>query len=163
MLKNIILCISTIIILVIFNINILLNNTFLKTGEDILLPLEIKSEPTRAFMLGDYKSLSYTISTELLMSNPNSFSKNGFLVIATDKDLIAHFVRIYHGEKLAPNEKLIKYQMSSNIPTPLPNKFYISEGQHDIYKNAAYAILHYQGSKNYMLIGLADANRIKLK
>jgi uncharacterized membrane-anchored protein len=154
MMKNAILIMSMFIILALLNVGIIQKEQILKGGDVILL--KIKPVDPRSIMAGDYMAFNYKMSDDI--EKKADIAKHGFLVIKTGSDNIAEFVRFYQGGNLAPDEKLLKYvySRSTNAITIKPNSFHFQEGLQPLYQKAEYAILHYQGAKSYLLVGLAD-------
>ncbi len=87
------------------------------------------------------------------------FWKQGYFVVQPDEQQVARFIRLYDGETLAPNEKLIKFRKKlSREFHVVPDSFLFQEGHASIYENAQYGVFQFQDARNYLLIGLADNN-----
>lgn len=159
MIKNAVLLLSTLVILALINVGIYHKENILNEGDIILLKLQ-PIDP-RSLMAGDYMAFRYKIAQDLNNAKEVSTQKHGYLVIKPDKDNVAEFVRVYQGEKLLENEKLVKfiYKTSTHQFSIKPDSFLFQEGLQPLYQKAEYAILHYNGVKDYLLVGLADANR----
>ncbi len=161
--RNIILFISTLFVLALLNFAIFQKEQILKEGESILLKLA-PVDP-RSIMQGDYMAFRYALEDEMKNVNAASLVDHQFIVIKTDQENVAHFVRVYNQETLATDEKLFKFKYQST-PYPLitfkPNTFLFQEGLQPLYQKAVYAIFHYRGVKDYLLVGVADSTRAKI-
>jgi uncharacterized membrane-anchored protein len=163
MIKNIILIVSMFILFALFNVGIYQKEQILENGDTILLKLQ-PLDP-RSMVAGDYMAFRYAIADEI--SNPNLFTgkSHGFLVIKPNEDNVGEFVRIFQGEVLATNEKLVKYtySLSNHHFIIKPDSFHFQEGLQPLYQKAQYAIFHFNGFKNYLIVGLADSNRNEIR
>jgi uncharacterized membrane-anchored protein len=157
--KSIIL-ISAIIVFCLINFAIYHKYQILKEGEIVLF--EIAPSERKSKLQGDYMAMRYIIETQMRFATlPKSFHQ-GYAVIKADKDKVGQFVRIYQGETLANNEKLVKFYYRPKSPTKFvvkPDTFFYQGGKSKRYKEARYAIFHYHGEKEYLLIGLADKDK----
>ena len=116
-------------------------------------------------MHGDYMTFGYKVIDEIKDSHLTSSKKNGYLVIAYDDQSVGHFVRFYDGENLAANEKLLKYRHNPQSIagyTVKPHTFFFQEKLAGDYQKAGYAIFHYQGQKDYLLVGLGDSDKKRI-
>ncbi len=157
--RNTILLITAVVILGIFNFSIYQKESILSNGQRVLLKLT-PADP-RSMMQGDYMRLRYEIEAAINKSDKNQLKEHHLAVIKIDDKNIGHFVRIFNNEQLADNEKLIKFRYKEgSFPTAKikPDSFLFQEGLQPLYQKAAYAIFHYNGTKDYLLQGMADAN-----
>jgi uncharacterized membrane-anchored protein len=160
--RNAILIISGLIVFALINMGIYQKQQILQTGDTILL--QLAPVDPRSLMQGDFMSLRYSLEDEL-KENVSLLKNSGFIVLKPDEENVAHFVRVYHGETLANNEKLIKYHYNI-YPSKIiirPDSFLFQEGRQALYQKAKYAIFHYYGNKDYLLIGVADAQHKQIK
>jgi uncharacterized membrane-anchored protein len=150
---------STLVILALINVGIYQKEKILNEGDIILLKLQ-PIDP-RSLIAGDYMAFRYKIAQDLNMAKEVTTQKHGFLVIKADEDNVGEFVRIYQGESLLKDEKLLKftYKTSTHQFSIKPDSFLFQEGLQPLYQKAEYAILHYNGAKDYLLVGLADSKR----
>lgn len=161
--KNAILFIFALIIFSVFNYAIYEKQQILSDGEIVLL--KITPMDPRSLLQGDYMAFQYAIEEEMenAVKEPQ---KNGFAVIKPDNDRVAHFVRIYQGETLTDDEKIIKFQYNAELSHHYvirPSSFLFQEGLGPLYQKAEYAIFHYRGFKNYLLVGMADKNKVQIE
>lgn len=153
---NRILAISALLVLGLLNFAIYQKQTILKEGELILLKLE-PLDP-RSIMQGDYMAFRYALSQEISPKDAPT-KKHGYIVIKADENQVGHFVRFYQeGEALQDNEKLLKYKYNQPYQTYTfkPDSYLFQEGRQSDFQKAKYAVFHYQGVKDYLLIGLTD-------
>lgn len=163
MIRNATLFIATILIFIIFNAMIFQKQRLLRSGETVYFAIT-PSDP-RSLMQGDYMAFRYRLSDEISNSHLTSAKNNGYLVIAYDEQSVGHFVRFYDGKKLAANEKLLKYRHDpQNLAsyTIKPNSFFFQEKLAGDFQKAKYAIFHYQGEKDYLLVGLGDSDKKRI-
>ena len=150
--KNIILIISTFFIICIFNTSILKNDKILKEGEIVFFKLA-PIDP-RSLMQGDYMKLNYDISHSRKVSMPD----NGYLVLGIGPNRVATFKRLYNGEALERDEKIVHYIDLNGFPTIKPDTFMFEEGQRNLYARAKYGVFKFDKNGNYLLSDLADEN-----
>jgi len=152
--------IVTIMIFVIFNLMIYQKRQLLKSGETIYF--SIAPRDPRSILQGDYMAFRYTLETDMKNATDKVPDKIGYIVIAFDDKSVGHFVRFHRGEKLAANERLLKYQSLDYGYRIQPSTFFFQEKlQHD-FQQAQYAIFHYNGEKNYLLVGLANKDKERI-
>ncbi|NOQ36768.1 MAG: hypothetical protein GQ569_12885 [Methylococcaceae bacterium] len=126
-------------------------------GEVLLLKL-VPRDP-RSLMQGDYMQLAYAITRNLPVKTIDSQQKRGYMVIRSDENNVAEFVRFYQDEKLAAGEKLLHFHKQYSSVRIVPDSFFFQEGHAKYYQNAKYGIFKFDDSKNHLLVGLADENR----
>lgn len=161
--RNIILLVTGVVILGFFNFAIYQKEAILDNGQPVLLKLT-PVDP-RSIMQGDYMRLRYEIEAAMNKLAKNQIKDHHLAVIKIDERNIGHFVRIYNNEKLANNEKLIKFRYKEgSFPNAQikPDTFLFQEGLQPLYQKAAYAIFYYNGTNEYLLQGMADTNLSKI-
>lgn len=148
--KKVILIISTLLIFAYFNYAIYQKDNIKKNGETVFLKLAPTDFHSRNFML-----LNYDIA-----QNHSNLPKieRGYIVLGLDENKIATFKRFYEGEPLASDEKLIHYQVQYGKLYILPNSFMFQESHAESYLSAKYSVFKFDGSTNYLLTALANAN-----
>lgn len=149
--KNIILILSTLLIFAFFNYGIYQKEKIKKNGETVFLKLA-PVDP-RSLIQGDYMRLDYAVA-----QNHTNLpkKKRGYIVLGLDENKVATFKRFYEGEVLAPDEKLIHYQIQYGHIRIVPDSFMFQEGQAKFYSTAEYAVFKFDGPSNYILSALAD-------
>lgn len=138
--------------------------TLLKSGETIYF--EIAPADPRSLMQGDYMTIRYALENEIEKTTVSPTSNHGYLVIAYDNQSVGHFKRIYAGEPLAANERLLQFRYQANhFPkwNIKPHTFFFQEKFQSDFQKASYAIFHYNGAKNYLLVGLADKDKKRIE
>jgi uncharacterized membrane-anchored protein len=151
----------SILVLAILNYAVYEKEQIKKNGEIVLLKL-MPVDP-RSLMQGDYALLRYAIENTILSQGLAANETRGYVVVRADKDNVAQFVRIYKNGPLAPGEKLFRYYHQVNFVHIVPDSFFFQEDQAARYQNAKYGIFKFQGSKQYLLVGLADENRKEIQ
>lgn len=144
-------------VLAILNYGIYEKEQIKKKGEIVLLKLA-PVDP-RSLMQGDYMRLRYTLESEILSQAGGNHQKRGYVVVRPDKNNVAQFVRIYQNEKLVAGEKLFRYYNQTYSIRIVPDSFLFQEGQAQLYQEAKYGIFKFSGQKDYLLVGLANADR----
>jgi uncharacterized membrane-anchored protein len=129
-------------------------------GQTLLLEL-IPIDP-RSLIQGDYMQLRYAVESKVPIKEIENYS--GYIVVKPDENNVAQFVRVYAGENLAPDEKLLHFYKSQYSFTQLhPNSFFFQEGRAKYYQDAKYGIFKFNGVKDYLLVGLANAERVQME
>lgn len=163
--KKLAIILSTLFIFGVLNYSIYHKAQILKSGEEIFLAL-IPVDP-RSLIQGDYMALGYAIENAAKNSLLSSPKERGYIVIEVDNKKIGKFKRFQDNSPLNSNEKLIHYVFDKNsFPRSVqiqPNSFFFQEGQGAHFAKAKYAIFHYNGTKDYVLVGLADENGKKIE
>lgn len=156
--------IVTIMTFVVFNIMIYQKQKLLRSGETIYFAIE-PADP-RSLMQGDYMTFRYSLEKEIEQENVKpTAAKQGYLVIAYDAQSVGHFKRFYAGEALAADERLLKFNYRPNqFPQwdIKPHTFFFQEKLQPDFQKATFAIFHYNGDKNYLLVGLADKDKRRI-
>lgn len=152
--KKIVLIVSTLLVFGFFNFGICQKEKIKMNGETVFLKLA-PVDP-RSLMQGDYMQLGYAIAQN---HSDLPEKKRGYIVLGLDDNKIGTFRRFYEGEALAPDEKLIRYQMQYGRIQIVPDSFMFQEGQAKFYSIAEYGVFKFDGSSNYILVGLADSSR----
>ncbi len=163
MIRDATLFIVTMLIFITFNLMIFQKQRLLRSGETVYFAI-VPSDP-RSLMQGDYMAFRYKMEDEIKNSQVITPKNHGYLVVTYDNESVGHFVRFYDGGKLAENEKLVKYRYNPQSIlgyTINPHTFFFQEKLQQDYQKAEYAIFHYQGEKNYLLVGLADGDRKRI-
>jgi uncharacterized membrane-anchored protein len=157
---------SALLVLGVLNYAIYQKEQILKSGDIVLLQL-VPADP-RSLMQGDYMHLAFAIEREA--RKVPIHETRGYLVIEVGENKQGTFKRIYQKEPLKENEKLIHFnydRLAKFRPSrPLeitPSSFLFQEGQARYYQQAKFAIFHYNGNKDYVLVGLADEKGNKIE
>lgn len=151
--KKLSLLISVFCILIFFNYSIYRYEKIIQTGETVYL--KIKPTDPRSILQGDYMKMLYEITDGISFITDE---KKGSIVIKTDPTGIGAFVRLYEGEALGENEKLIPFRKVYSNVTLIPDSFMFQEGHARFYNNAEYAIFKFIDASEFVLVGLANKN-----
>ncbi|WP_092402191.1 MULTISPECIES: GDYXXLXY domain-containing protein [Candidatus Ichthyocystis] len=109
---------------------------------------------------GDYVLLKYDIEEQIPKSDIDSYPDMGYIVITTSASNIASFLRLYRGESLASDEKLLRFKKNNNSIRVLPNSFLFQSGKYSSYENSRYGLFRFSNSgRDYVLVNLADNDK----
>lgn len=142
-------------VFVALNYGIYAKQRIVKQGETVLL--ELAPVDPRSLMQGDYMRLRYAIENQISQELREVQAKRGHLVVQTDSDNVAHFVRFHAGESLGENEKLLNYVQDYALYIR-PDSFLFQEGHAHYYEDAKYGVFRFNGNEK-VLVGLAGENR----
>ena len=145
------------LVLAALNYNIYEKEQIKKHGETLLL--ELTSTDPRSLIQGDYMHLRYTIEHNVSSKKLASHQKRGYIVVRPDKNNVAQFVRFHEEEDLALGEKLLCFHEKYHGVRIVPDSFFLQEGYAKYYENAKYGVFKFNDPDQYLLVGLADANR----
>ena len=131
-------------------------------GETLLL--ELAPVDPRSLMQGDYMRLAYQIARDAPVERLAAGQQRGYVVLRADRNKVARFVRFYSGEDLASGEKLMRFHVrTDNVEHRslrlVPDSFLFQEGHAGYYQNARYGVFKFADAHDYLLTGLAAANR----
>ena len=131
-------------------------------GETVLL--ELAPVDPRSLMQGDYLRLAYQIARDAPVERLAAGQQRGYLVLRADQHKVARFVRFYSGEDLASGEKLMRFHVRTDDVEQralrlVPDSFLFQEGHAGYYQNARYGVFKFADAHEYLLTGLAAANR----
>ena len=127
----------------------------LSNGETVFL--ELRPVDPRSLLQGDYMRLRYALEAKVKIPSGRS---HGQAVINTDENNVAKFVRFHQGEPLQQGEKLMRYNKRYTNMHIKPDSFLFQEGHGKLYERAKYGVFKFDKSSDYLLIGLADKNRV---
>ncbi len=127
-------------------------NEYILASDDRVLVALAPADP-RSLMQGDYMRLAYALEQDV--RNAKHPATRGALVVTVDANRIAVFSRIDDGKPLAANERLLHFRDKLIHP----RSFFFQEGHAGYYEKARYGIFSYASSGDYLLSGLADADK----
>jgi len=155
----------SILLLLILNGLILQKETIIRHGVPLLL--ELAPVDPRSLMQGDYMALDYAMIRSIDETLIKSAPLKGHLVIRLDKDGVGRYKRLYKGEALQDEERLLVYRRRGTrfrgrikIAT---DSFFFQEGTGKSYENAKYGIFQLSEQGVCILIGLAGEDRKQIK
>ena len=138
------------------NLGILSKESLKANGETILL--ELAPRDPRSLLQGDYMALNYRLHNELGRKRELR-GHRGQIVIKKDDNGVATLDRVYNGEDLAENERLLRFNFSGRRPEGATHSFFFQEGKAKAFEAARYGIFKLDSDGNLMLVDLADENR----
>lgn len=163
--KKLAIIFSALLVLGILNYFIYHKEKILQSGDEIFLAL-VPVDP-RSVLQGDYMQLGYAVENTAKNNVNNNLKERGYIVIGLNNKKIGQFKRFQDESPVKDNEKLIRYTFEKNrFSRPIqiqPNSFFFQEGQGAYFAKAKYAIFHYNGTKDYVLVGLADESGKKIE
>ena len=149
--KKIFFITSTLLVFSAFNYDIYQKEQIKANGETVFL--ELTPVDPRSLMQGDYMRLSYAIARH---HSYQAKGERGYMVLGVDQNKVGTFKRPYKGEKLAVDEKLLRYHNQYGRLRLLPDSFMFQEGHAKLYEQAKYGVFKFDITGNYILVGLAD-------
>lgn len=130
----------------------------IEKGEVVLL--ELAPVDPRSLMQGDYMSLRYAIErSEAVNAQKADQEKRGYMVIKTDENNVAQFLRFHADEDLQAGERLLRFHKEYNRVTIVPDSFLFQEGHAKHYENAKYGVFKFDENDKRLLVGLANEDR----
>ena len=150
----------SVFVLIALNYGVYEKEQIKKHGETLFL--ELAPVDPRSLMQGDYMQLRYAIADHASVSRSSYDEKRGYLVIRTNAQNVAQFVRFHDGENLAAGEKLFPFHQQYGRVIINPGSFFFQEGHAEYYENSKYGIFKFEGADKRLLIGLADSNQEKI-
>ena len=159
-------CISAICIFVILNGLIVQKEVQIRNNEVVFF--ELAPRDPRSIMQGDYMVLNYELQRQF-GNRSKDMGDSGVAVLTLDDKKIATLTRHHKGEKLDPNERLLKYR--SKMRSRRGRKHYLfasesfmfQEGKRPIFDQAKYGAFALSSSGKNILLYLADENLKKLE
>ncbi len=142
--------------MIVLNYGIYQKEQILAHGETLLI--ELAPVDPRSLLQGDYMALDYAIARKASSLPLTSSQQRGYIVIKSDNNKVAQFVRFYNGEPLTDNEKLLRFHRRYNQINIVPDSFLFQEGHAKYYENAKYGVFKFT-DKSRLLVGLADDDR----
>jgi uncharacterized membrane-anchored protein len=126
--------------------------------------LELAPVDPRSLMQGDYMALRFQVANEVQrgMSRKeevNGEAKGGHVVVKPDADGIAHHVRPYAGETLAPGEILLRYRVREDQVKFATNAWFFQEGHAKLYEGARYGEFRVSPSGEMLLVAMLGKDR----
>ena len=160
----------TVVVLVLFNVSIYDREQIISNGETLLL--ELAPADPRSLMQGDYMRLRYAVEDSVPVDELQDHQRRGFLVLRGDDDNVARFVRFHDGESLGQGERPVRFHRPSGLAAVfagagqvkiVPDSFFFQEGHREIYEDARYGVFQFDDRGRYLLVGLADGDRVPIE
>ncbi len=158
--KWVIILLNLLILLLVFNHNVMKKESMLSEGKLVLL--ELAPLDPRSLIQGDYMRLRYTISEDI---DTDSIPKRGFCVVKLLPNGTAKRVRLQEATTpIHENEHLIEFTAANwwgiNIGA---ESFFFQEGEAEKYEAAKYGGLKIDDQGNSVLVGLYDEDLKKIE
>lgn len=150
----------TVVILVFFNVSIYDREQTISNGETLLL--ELAPVDPRSLMQGDYVRLRYVVEDSVPIDELKDHERRGHLVLRRDTENVAQFVRIHDGEALDEDERLVRFHLGRRRAMIVPDDFFFQEGHGELYEDAQYGVFKFDDRGRYVLVGLANAERVPI-
>jgi len=141
----------------------------IKSGATIIVRLAPRDP--RAFLLGDYMDLSYTMNREVSAAlskrrtdgknlrngeKPSALPHDGLAVVRLDADKVASFIRLDDGGPLHDDERRLYFRVrGSGVHIAAP-AFYFQEGDAEAFERAEYGELRVDAQGKSLLVHLLD-------
>lgn len=143
---------TTLLILVYVNFLIVEKERTLANGRTMLLRLA-PIDP-RSLIQGDYMDLRYRLAGIV----PKDHLKDrGYIVVSLDKNNVARFIRLHHGEPLGADEHLLLYRNRGGLRLGAES-FFFQEGDARLYERARYGELKVDRTGASVILGLRGDN-----
>ncbi|HSI63728.1 MAG TPA: GDYXXLXY domain-containing protein [Candidatus Saccharimonadia bacterium] len=125
--------------------------------------LELAPVDPRSLMQGDYMALRFAVANEVMRATSEKRdAKDGRLVVKTDAQGIARYVRLDAGEPLAPGEVLLRYRMRERAVKFATNAWFFQEGHAKMYETARYGEFRVTPSGEMLLVAMLGKEQEKL-
>jgi uncharacterized membrane-anchored protein len=138
------------------NYTIWARERLLASGETLLL--ELAPVDPRSLIQGDYMALNFRVAVDLLHGEDPRPSQ-GKVVLRRAPDGVAAFARLYAGEPLPADERLLDYRVRDGRVRIVTNAYFFEEGQAERFVAAHYGELRVSSSGEGLLIGVRDAEK----
>ena len=123
-------------------------------GSGEVLLLELAPVDPRSLMQGDYMALNFSVSRQV--PRDDATPSEGKAVVKRTANGVAVFDRVYAGEALAADERLLEYRMRDGRVRIVTNGYFFEEGQGERFAAAQYGELRVAPSGQALLVGLRD-------
>ena len=151
----------TVVILVFFNVSIYDREQTITNGEPLFL--ELAPVDPRSLMQGDYMRLRYVVEDSVPVDELKNHERRGHLVLRGGVENVARFVRIHDGEALDENERLVRFHLGRGRAMIVPDDFFFQEGHGELYEDAEFGVFKFDDRGRYLLVGLANNERITIE
>ena len=133
-------------------------------SQGAIVYLELAPVDPRSLMQGDYMALNFRVAQQVYEALPkfdehrswNSNAGDGFVVVKLDKERRAHFVRLFTGGTLAPDELKLQYRVRNGAVKFATNAFFFQEGHAQLYEAARYGQFRVNDRGEILLAAMYD-------
>ena len=152
--RNALLWITTLLVFVVVNVQIVQKELLLKQG--ITMLLRLAPVDPRSLIQGDYMALRYALPEFL---REDSLPRDGHVVVHLDEQQVATLLRVHTPDAPpGPGEHLLRYRWREGSIQLGSKAFFFQERHAGYYANARYGELRVNHSGESVLVGLRDAN-----
>ncbi len=148
--------ITTLVVLVMVNAQIVGKERIVRDGATVLLALA-PVDP-RSLMQGDYMALRYALAEEVAEAADAAEVADGEVVIELDESAVAQFVALHDGQPLASGHHLLQFRVRGEAVRLASDAFFFEEGQGESFARARFGALRVATDGSAVLTGLRDQN-----
>jgi len=150
-----------VVILVLFNVWTIDREKTISTGKTLFL--ELAPVDPRSLMQGDYMRLRYVVEDSVPDGVLKEHERRGYLVLRGDSENVARFVRVHDGESLEQEARLVRFHRQFGRIRIVPDSFFFQEDHGELYEDAQYGMFRFDERGRYLLVGLANADRMPIE
>ena len=147
---------NLVLVLAFFAFSVVQKETLIGNGSEVLL--QLAPVDPRSLMQGDYMALHFQILSEI-----ESPSESGYIVVKVGGDKVAERVRVQSGKDVREGEIVIRYKTDLGRLTIGADNYFFQEGSAKKFENAKYGLLKVDSEGNSILVGLCDGDRRLIK
>ena len=151
--RNLLVFSTSLVIILLVNLQALRYEAILDNGETVLLRLA-PIDP-RSLMQGDYMILRYE-QADLYFEDVPEQARSGSVILELDQHGVGTIRRLDDGRDLGENEVRLRYKRRTWDLWLAPESFFFQEGTGHVYQRGAYAELKVSPTGHAMLAGLRD-------
>ena len=155
------------VVLAVLNFGIYRNERFIETGEEVYF--ELAPVDPRSLMQGDFMRLNYRIVENLRKEFKRirgaaeiEIPDAGKIVVRLDERRVVFFKRMWNGDPLAENERLLHYSNRGGLHVG-SESFFFEEGRGEAYGKARYGVFKLGKDGRTILRALADENLVRIQ
>lgn len=158
--RNVVLAITTLVILGLVNSQIASKEKVLSDGHVVLLRLA--PQDPRSLLQGDYMALRYQMAGEVADAARQAQLSNGIAVIRVDEDGVATFDVLYDGRQLASGQLKLRFRKRGDAVRLASDAYFFEEGDWQTFEAAVYGELAVDESGDAVLTGLRNGDLERL-
>jgi len=158
------------VVLAVLNFGIYRNERFIETGEEVYF--ELAPVDPRSLLQGDFMRLNYRIVENLRSKEFErirgaaeiEIPDAGKIVVRLDERRVVFFKRMWNGDPLAENERLLHYSYRGGLRVHVGSEsFFFEEGRGEAYGKARYGVFKLGKDGRTILRALADENLVRIR
>ena len=175
--RNVLLFLTMALLLVAFNRAVWQKESQLREGT--VMYLRLAPVDPRAFMLGDYMALAFTVDTEISRAlramtsegpseglqeeTRKAAPREGQAVVALSDKGVASFQRFVDGGPLSDNEHLLHFRLKNGSAHVAAEAFFFQEGHAKDYEAAQYGEIRVDAEGKTLLVHLLNADMQRIQ